>query len=61
MFVRMAKTLSIKPFSDLTADELYDILARIILHSQTRAIPFYERCGYAIISKEFLKEGIPIT
>ncbi|MBO7544265.1 MAG: GNAT family N-acetyltransferase [Bacteroidales bacterium] len=32
---------------------------RIILHSQTHAIPFYERCGYSIISEEFLEEGVP--
>ena len=32
---------------------------RIILHSQTQAIPFYERCGYTIISEEFLEEGVP--
>ena len=31
---------------------------RIILHSQTHAIPFYERCGYTIIYEEFLEEGV---
>ena len=32
---------------------------RIILHSQTHAVPFYEKCGYVVISKEFLDEGVP--
>ena len=32
---------------------------RILLHSQSYAIPFYEKCGYHAISDEFLEEGIP--
>lgn len=33
--------------------------SRILLHSQTYAIPFYEKCGYRVVSEEFLEEGIP--
>ena len=31
----------------------------IMLHSQTQAIPFYLKCGYAVTSEEFLEEGVP--
>lgn len=34
-------------------------LNRIMLHSQTQAIPFYLKCGYEITSEEFLEEGVP--
>ena len=34
-------------------------LDRIMLHSQTQAIPFYLKCGYEITSEEFLEEGVP--
>lgn len=29
------------------------------LNAQTYAVPFYERCGYKVISEEFLDAGIP--
>ena len=31
----------------------------IMLHSQTKAIPFYLKCGYTVTSGEFLEEGVP--
>lgn len=32
---------------------------RLVLHSQTRAAPFYERVGYEQVSEEFEEAGIP--
>ncbi|SDC79784.1 Predicted N-acyltransferase, GNAT family [Terribacillus halophilus] len=29
------------------------------LNAQTRAIPFYERLGYTVVSEEFMDAGIP--
>lgn len=32
---------------------------RCILHAQTYAIGFYEKCGFKVCSEEFLEDGIP--
>lgn len=32
---------------------------RLVLHSQTRAAPFYERVGYERVGEEFEEAGIP--
>jgi predicted GNAT family N-acyltransferase len=34
-------------------------LERLVLHSQTRAAPFYERVGYERVGEEFEEAGIP--
>jgi len=32
---------------------------KISLHAQTQAIGFYEKCGFVIVSDEFMEEGVP--
>lgn len=33
--------------------------SKVILHAQTRAIPFYEKLGFTVTSGEFMDAGIP--
>lgn len=32
---------------------------RVVVDAQSRAVPFYEKCGYTVISEEFMEEGVP--
>lgn len=34
-------------------------IKKIVLDAQTYAIPFYEKCGFEVISSEFMDAGIP--
>lgn len=62
-----------KTFSELTADELYEIFAveqslvaikekmkprLICCDAQSYCSPFYEKFGFVAVSDEFLEEGI---
>lgn len=40
------------------ARELYPGL-KCVIHAQCYAIGFYEKCGFAVCSDEFLEDGIP--
>ena len=32
---------------------------KIVMDAQTQAVPFYERLGFAIVSDEYIEEGVP--
>jgi len=32
---------------------------KISIHAQTQAIGFYKKCGFEIVSDEFMEEGVP--
>ena len=32
---------------------------KILIHAQTHAVGFYEKFGFAVISDEFMEEGVP--
>lgn len=34
-------------------------MQRVFLHSQSSAVPFYERHGFVVVSDEFMDAGIP--
>ena len=41
------------------ADPIVREAARLVLHSQTHALPFYKKLGYQISGEEFIEDGIP--
>ena len=54
MFDRMAKTLSIKHFTDLTADELYDV-------AQVRETVLRTELFFTLIRKLYLPVNYVVT
>jgi predicted GNAT family N-acyltransferase len=43
----------------LTAEALRLGVTHLVLHAQVQAIGFYERCGFTVVSDEFVQAGIP--
>ena len=44
--------------SEKKIKEIFNCKA-FLLHAQTQAQGFYEKCGYSVISQEFMEEGVP--
>lgn len=52
----VGKTLMLEGIS--CARDLFPGL-KCVIHAQSYAIGFYEKCGFAVCSQEFLEDGIP--